>query len=122
MRMERDILNAAEEGIPLARQAMKDARNPMVKAKIAFSFMDRSGFNPSAIARKDDPDNYRQIIERLDAMERGEPVPPRVEFTERRVTFTGTPATAPGTPVTPPRTPLEILLEQLGDQPKPGSE
>ena len=130
MRMERDILSAAEEGIPIARSAMRDARNPMVKAKIAFGFMDRSGFNPSAIARKDDPDNYRQIIERLDAMERGDSAPPspKVEFSERRVTFTGVntpPTTSPGTPGTPPpatRTPLEILLEQLGDSPKPGSE
>lgn len=119
MRMERDLVNAAEEGIPLARGAMRSAMNPMVKAKIAFGFLDRAGF-AQRDNRKDDPDNYRQIIERLDAMERGDVATPRVEITERKVTVTGTPAQT--TPVTPPsrtQAPLEILLRQLHDDNKP---
>lgn len=126
MRMERDLLSAAEEGIPIARGAMRSALNPLVKAKIAFGFLDRSGFAQSN-NRKNDPDNYREIIERLDEMERGSASAPKVEITERRVTLSGgtPPVTAPGTPATPPparvQAPLEILLRQLHDD-KPSSQ
>lgn len=128
MRVERDLINAAEEGVPIARTAMHNAVNPMVKARIAFGFLDRAGFNPGIAARKDDPDNYRQIIERLDEMERGVTPVPRVEFTERKVTVTGSPAQTQTPGATPPSAPpqrvaqpLEILLRQLHDDHKPAS-
>lgn len=92
LRMERRLEEIAEKGITVAESAMTNpSLNGLARAKIAFGFLDRVGMGPTRkIEHKGD--GYREIIERLDELERLEGRPgweiPAAPVTEASVTFT----------------------------------
>lgn len=69
MRMERELTNAAEAGIPVAFKAMNESQSPATRAKIAFGFLDRAGMSPSRKV-EEKREGFREMLERLDEMER----------------------------------------------------
>lgn len=68
MRMERDLTNAAELGIPVALKAMNESQSPATRAKIAFGFLDRAGMSPSRKV-EEKREGFREMLERLDQMQ-----------------------------------------------------
>jgi hypothetical protein len=87
MRMERDLTNAAEAGIPVALKAMTESQSPATRAKIAFGFLDRAGLSPSRKV-EEKREGFREMLERLDEMERhmapGSSVTAEVKFSVRK--------------------------------------
>jgi hypothetical protein len=87
MRMERELTNAAEAGIPVAFKAMNESQSPATRAKIAFGFLDRAGMSPSRKV-EEKREGFREMLERLDEMERhmspGSEVTAEVKFSVRK--------------------------------------
>jgi hypothetical protein len=87
MRMERELTNAAESGIPIAFKAMNESQSPATRAKIAFGFLDRAGMSPSRKV-EEKREGFREMLERLDEMERhmapGSEVTAEVKFSVRK--------------------------------------
>lgn len=103
-RMEQALVKGAEEGIPILAGVMKSDRvSPAVRSKVAFGFLDRVGLGPTRKI-ENTGDSYRDMIERLDALERrgSEPGPEPGQVTEE-VTVRVTRPASPGGPrnVTP---------------------
>ena len=87
MRMERELSNAAEAGIPIAFRAMKESQSPATRAKIAFGFLDRAGLSPSRKV-EEKREGFREMLERLDEIERhtaaGTEVTAEIKFSVRK--------------------------------------
>lgn len=97
MRMERELTNAAEAGIPVAFRAMKESQSPATRAKIAFGFLDRAGLSPSRKV-EEKREGFREMLERLDEIERhaspGSEISAEIKFSVRKEgeAYRGSPA------------------------------